>query len=143
MDQLPQWLETVGKIFPLYHMALGLQTTLSPNATGGGLDGENAVASAGSPGPARADSHGGENLPELSDPGPTATGVTSESYFPTVRLTLVPGASTLPGLGFCLITLACLPLRRSIVPTLQSARPRAFLAALSFFPFSLGTTQPS
>lgn len=41
VDQLPQWLETVGKIFPLYHLALGLQTTLSPNATGSGVDGEN------------------------------------------------------------------------------------------------------
>lgn len=41
VDQLPHWLETVGKIFPLYHLALGLQTTLSPNATGSGLDAEN------------------------------------------------------------------------------------------------------
>jgi len=41
VDQLPHWLETVGKIFPLYHLALGLQTTLSPNAKGSGLDGEN------------------------------------------------------------------------------------------------------
>jgi ABC-2 type transport system permease protein len=43
VDQLPQWLETVGKIFPLYHLALGLQTTLSPNATGSGLDAENVL----------------------------------------------------------------------------------------------------
>jgi ABC-2 type transport system permease protein len=41
VDQLPHWLETVGKVFPLYHLALGLQTTLSPNATGSGLDAEN------------------------------------------------------------------------------------------------------
>jgi ABC-2 type transport system permease protein len=41
VDQLPHWLETVGKVFPLYHLALGLQTTLSPNATGSGLDTEN------------------------------------------------------------------------------------------------------
>jgi ABC-2 type transport system permease protein len=41
VEQLPTWLETVGKIFPLYHLALGLQTTLSPSATGSGLDGEN------------------------------------------------------------------------------------------------------
>jgi ABC-2 type transport system permease protein len=41
VDQLPQWLETVGKIFPLYHLALGLQTTLSPNAKGSGLDAQN------------------------------------------------------------------------------------------------------
>jgi ABC-2 type transport system permease protein len=43
VDQLPQWLETVGKVFPLYHIALGLQTTLSPNATGSGLEAENLV----------------------------------------------------------------------------------------------------
>jgi ABC-2 type transport system permease protein len=43
VDQLPAWLETVGKIFPLYHLALGLQTTLSPDATGSGLDGENVL----------------------------------------------------------------------------------------------------
>jgi ABC-2 type transport system permease protein len=41
VDQLPHWLETVGKIFPLYHLALGLQTTLSPDAKGSGLDAEN------------------------------------------------------------------------------------------------------
>jgi ABC-2 type transport system permease protein len=41
VDQLPHWLETVGKFFPLYHLALGLQTTLSPNAKGSGIDGEN------------------------------------------------------------------------------------------------------
>jgi hypothetical protein len=33
----------VGKVFPLYHLALGLQTTLSPNATGSGLDAENVL----------------------------------------------------------------------------------------------------
>jgi ABC-2 type transport system permease protein len=38
VDQLPQWLEAVGKIFPLYHLALGLQTTLSPEAKGSGID---------------------------------------------------------------------------------------------------------
>jgi ABC-2 type transport system permease protein len=38
VDQLPTWLETIGKIFPLYHIALGLQTTLAPNAKGSGLD---------------------------------------------------------------------------------------------------------
>jgi ABC-2 type transport system permease protein len=41
VDQLPHWLETVGKVFPLYHLALGLQTTLSPDAKSSGLDGEN------------------------------------------------------------------------------------------------------
>jgi ABC-2 type transport system permease protein len=43
VDQLPHWLETVGKVFPLYHLALGLQTTLSPAAQGSGLDVENVV----------------------------------------------------------------------------------------------------
>jgi ABC-2 type transport system permease protein len=41
VDQLPTWLETVDKIFPLYHVALGLQTTLSPNTKGSGLDAQN------------------------------------------------------------------------------------------------------
>jgi ABC-2 type transport system permease protein len=41
VDQLPQWLETVGKVFPLYHLALGLQTALAPNAKGSGLNAEN------------------------------------------------------------------------------------------------------
>ena len=41
VDQLPHWLETVGKVFPLYHLALGLQTTLSPAASGSGLELEN------------------------------------------------------------------------------------------------------
>jgi ABC-2 type transport system permease protein len=41
VEQLPHWLETVGKIFPLYHLALGLQTTLAPDAKGSGLDAEN------------------------------------------------------------------------------------------------------
>jgi ABC-2 type transport system permease protein len=43
VDQLPHWLETVGKVFPLYHLALGLQTSLSPSATGSGLDLENVL----------------------------------------------------------------------------------------------------
>ncbi len=43
VEQLPHWLETVGKVFPLYHLALGLQTTLSPHATGSGLDLENVL----------------------------------------------------------------------------------------------------
>lgn len=41
VDQLPHWLESVGKLFPLYHLALGLQTTLAPEAKGSGLDGGN------------------------------------------------------------------------------------------------------
>jgi ABC-2 type transport system permease protein len=43
VEQLPHWLETVGKVFPLYHLALGLQTTLSPNASGSGLEAENVL----------------------------------------------------------------------------------------------------
>ncbi|HSS32815.1 MAG TPA: ABC transporter permease [Solirubrobacterales bacterium] len=43
VDQLPTWLETVGKIFPLYHLALGLQTTLSPGASGSGLELDNVL----------------------------------------------------------------------------------------------------
>jgi ABC-2 type transport system permease protein len=43
VEQLPHWLETVGKVFPLYHLALGLQTTLSPGAKGSGLNGENVL----------------------------------------------------------------------------------------------------
>jgi ABC-2 type transport system permease protein len=43
VDQLPHWLETVGKVFPLYHLALGLQTTLSPYASGSGLEWENVL----------------------------------------------------------------------------------------------------
>lgn len=38
VDQLPSWLEAVGKVFPLYHLALGLQTTMAPNASGSGID---------------------------------------------------------------------------------------------------------
>ncbi len=44
VDQLPDWLETVGKIFPLYHLSLGLQTTLSPGAKGSGLELDNVLA---------------------------------------------------------------------------------------------------
>jgi ABC-2 type transport system permease protein len=38
VEQLPEWLETIGKVFPLYHLALGLQTTLAPAASGSGLE---------------------------------------------------------------------------------------------------------
>jgi len=44
VDQLPSWLETVGKVFPLYHLALGLQTTLAPGADGSGLEAGNLAA---------------------------------------------------------------------------------------------------
>jgi ABC-2 type transport system permease protein len=41
VDQLPHWLEQVGRIFPLFHLSLGLQSTLSPEASGLGLEGDN------------------------------------------------------------------------------------------------------
>ncbi|HET7455660.1 MAG TPA: ABC transporter permease [Solirubrobacterales bacterium] len=44
VDQLPQWLEAVGKLFPLYHLALGLQTTLAPGTVGSGLELGNVAA---------------------------------------------------------------------------------------------------
>jgi ABC-2 type transport system permease protein len=44
VDQLPSWLESVGKLFPLYHLALGLQTTLAPGASGSGLEAGNLIA---------------------------------------------------------------------------------------------------
>jgi len=44
VDQLPQWLEAVGKLFPLYHLALGLQTTLAPGTSGSGLELGNVAA---------------------------------------------------------------------------------------------------
>ncbi len=44
VEQLPSWLESIGKLFPLYHLALGLQTTLAPGASGGGLELGNLVA---------------------------------------------------------------------------------------------------
>ncbi len=41
VDQLPHWLESIAKIFPLYHLALGLQTSLAPDASGSGLNAGN------------------------------------------------------------------------------------------------------
>lgn len=41
VDQLPDWLEEIGRVFPLAHLSDGLQTTLAPAATGSGLSGEN------------------------------------------------------------------------------------------------------
>ncbi|HET9186026.1 MAG TPA: ABC transporter permease [Solirubrobacterales bacterium] len=38
VDQLPHWLEEVGRLFPLFHLALGLQTALAPGAGGSGLE---------------------------------------------------------------------------------------------------------
>lgn len=37
VDQLPNWLEAVGKVFPLYHLAEGLETCLVSGAGGTGL----------------------------------------------------------------------------------------------------------
>jgi ABC-2 type transport system permease protein len=42
VNQLPSWLEQVGRLFPLAHLAEGLQQSLVPH--GGGLDGGNVVA---------------------------------------------------------------------------------------------------
>ncbi|MGN6216320.1 MAG: ABC transporter permease [Solirubrobacterales bacterium] len=44
VEQLPSWLESIGKAFPLSHLALGLQTTLAPGASGTGLDLGNVAA---------------------------------------------------------------------------------------------------
>jgi ABC-2 type transport system permease protein len=44
VDNLPNWLETVGKVFPLYHLADGLQTCLASGVGGTGLDGGNVAA---------------------------------------------------------------------------------------------------
>jgi ABC-2 type transport system permease protein len=41
VDTLPDWLEEVGRVFPLYHIAEGLQTTLVDGDGGTGLDGGN------------------------------------------------------------------------------------------------------
>lgn len=42
-DQLPGWLVEVGEVFPLAHLAQGLQTTLFADASGIGLRAENVV----------------------------------------------------------------------------------------------------
>jgi len=41
IDQLPHWLEQVGRVFPLFHLSIGLQSTLSPEASGTGLEAGN------------------------------------------------------------------------------------------------------
>ncbi len=43
VEHLPHGLEVLGKLFPLYHLALGLQTTLAPGASGSGLVAENVL----------------------------------------------------------------------------------------------------
>jgi ABC-2 type transport system permease protein len=44
VDQLPNWLEAVGKAFPLYHLAEGLQTALVSGAGGTGIEAGNVAA---------------------------------------------------------------------------------------------------
>jgi len=41
VDTLPAGIEAIGKVFPLYHLAAGLQTSLAPGASSLGLDGAN------------------------------------------------------------------------------------------------------
>ena len=41
MDNLPNWLETIGKVFPLYHLAEGLQSCFVTGVGGTGLSGSN------------------------------------------------------------------------------------------------------
>jgi ABC-2 type transport system permease protein len=44
VDTLPNWLEAVGKVFPLYHLAEGLQTCLVSGAGGTGLESGNVAS---------------------------------------------------------------------------------------------------
>jgi ABC-2 type transport system permease protein len=41
VDNLPNWLETIGKVFPLYHLAEGLQSCFVTGVGGTGLSGSN------------------------------------------------------------------------------------------------------
>jgi ABC-2 type transport system permease protein len=41
VDNLPNWLESIGKIFPLYHLAEGMQTCFVTGTSGTGLSGQN------------------------------------------------------------------------------------------------------
>ncbi|MGA8746956.1 MAG: ABC transporter permease [Solirubrobacterales bacterium] len=43
IDTLPNWLAQIGRIFPLYHLADGLQRTLVPGASGLGLSADNVL----------------------------------------------------------------------------------------------------
>ncbi len=47
VDQLPSWLVEIGKVFPLAHLATGLQRALSPATSGTGLNGTNVAILAG------------------------------------------------------------------------------------------------
>jgi ABC-2 type transport system permease protein len=44
VEDLPNWLESVGRIFPLYHLAEGLQTCFVTGAGGTGLSGQNVTS---------------------------------------------------------------------------------------------------
>jgi ABC-2 type transport system permease protein len=43
VDQLPGWLEDIGKVFPLYHLAAGMQTALG-TSSGTGLVGNDVLS---------------------------------------------------------------------------------------------------
>jgi ABC-2 type transport system permease protein len=47
VQELPNWLVNLGKVFPLAHLATGLQTVLSPATSGFGLDGDDVAVLAG------------------------------------------------------------------------------------------------
>lgn len=47
VEELPNWLVEIGEVFPLAHLATGLQTVLAPGTTGSGLNGENVAILAG------------------------------------------------------------------------------------------------
>jgi ABC-2 type transport system permease protein len=47
VSELPDWLVEVGKVFPLAHLATGLQTVLAPSTDDWGLNGENIAILAG------------------------------------------------------------------------------------------------
>ena len=44
LDTLPSFLQEVGRLFPLYHLAQGLQSTVAQNPSGIGLSGSDAAA---------------------------------------------------------------------------------------------------
>ena len=44
VDTLPNWLEEIGRIFPLYHLAQGLQTTVAENPSGIGISANDVAA---------------------------------------------------------------------------------------------------
>jgi ABC-2 type transport system ATP-binding protein len=41
VETLPNWLESIGRVFPLFHLADGLQATLASGTSGTGLGGDN------------------------------------------------------------------------------------------------------